>query len=139
MDISDNDSPSTFKDVLLTSLLMLAISGLAYAYRQYQNSQAYLRKIICDIEGLSKAEETLKDMQESLQRKNSKLQEQQQLQQQQQQQQSSGIVVLDHAEVSTASLEVSRLREEVDILRNELQQAEIRFLLCFNFKLLAVD
>ncbi len=107
---------------------MLAISGLAYAYRQYQNSQAYLRKIICDIEGLSKAEETLKDMQESLQRKNSKLQEQQQLQQQQQQQQSSGIVVLDHAEVSTASLEVSRLREEVDILRNELQQAEIRFL-----------
>jgi len=128
MDISDNDSPSTFKDVLLTSLLMLAISGLAYAYRQYQNSQAYLRKIICDIEGLSKAEETLKDMQESLQRKNSKLQEQQQLQQQQQQQQSSGIVVLDHAEVSTASLEVSRLREEVDILRNELQQAEIRFL-----------
>jgi endonuclease/exonuclease/phosphatase (EEP) superfamily protein YafD len=127
MDISDNDSPSTFKDVLLTSLLMLAISGLAYAYRQYQNSQAYLRKIICDIEGLSKAEETLKDMQESLQRKNSKLQEQQQLQQQQQQQ-SSGIVVLDQAEVSTASLEVSRLREEVDILRNELQQAEIRFL-----------
>ena len=118
---------------------MLAISGLAYAYRQYQNSQAYLRKIICDIEGLSKAEETLKDMQESLQRKNSKLQEQQQLQQQQQQQQqSSGIVILDQAEVSTASLEVSRLREEVDILRNELQQAEIRFLLCFNFKLLAV-
>ncbi len=119
---------------------MLAISGLAYAYRQYQNSQAYLRKILCDIDGLSKAEETLKDMQESLQRKNSKLQEQQQLQQQQQQQQqqSSGIVILDQAEVSTASLEVSRLREEVDILRNELQQAEIRFLLCFNFKLLAV-
>ena len=124
MDSSESDLTSTLKDVVLTSLLMLAISGLAYAYRQYQNSQCYLKKIISDIEGLSKAEETLKDMQEQLQRRNSKLQ---------QQQSSSDSFELSQdmpdyvsASAPPPTLEVSRLREEVEILRNELHQAEIR-------------
>ena len=124
MDGSESDITSTLKDVVLTSLLMLAISGLAYAYRQYQNSQCYLKKIISDIEGLSKAEETLKDMQDQLQRRNSKLQQQQSSSESSEQSQDRP----DYASASIppSALEVSRLREEIDILRNELLQAEIR-------------
>ncbi len=118
MDVSELDSPSTFKDLVLTSLLMLAISGLAYAYRQYQNSQSYLKKIISDIEGLSKAEETLQDLQEKLQRRNSKLEHSNNA--------VNGEQQCDNNEVSSSTLEVSRLREEVDSLRNKLLEAEIR-------------
>ncbi len=118
MDVSELDSPSTFKDLVLTSLLMLAISGLAYAYRQYQNSQSYLKKIISDIEGLSKAEETLQDLQEKLQRRNSKLEHSNNA--------ANGEQQCDNNEVSVSTLEVSRLREEVDSLRNKLLEAEIR-------------
>ena len=124
MDSSESDLTSTLKDVVLTSLLMLAISGLAYAYRQYQNSQCYLKKIISDIEGLSKAEETLKDMQEQLQRRNSKLQQQQSSSDSFEQSQERPDYV--SASAPPPTLEVSRLREEVEILRNELHQAEIR-------------
>jgi hypothetical protein len=119
MDVSELDSPSTFKDLVLTSLLMLAISGLAYAYRQYQNSQSYLKKIISDIEGLSKAEETLQDLQEKLQRRNSKLQQENSIN-------ANGEQQNEKTEDSTSTLEVSRLREEVDSLRNKLLEAEIR-------------
>ena len=125
MDSSESDLTSTLKDVVLTSLLMLAISGLAYAYRQYQNSQCYLKKIISDIEGLSKAEETLKDMQEQLQRRNSKLQQQQQSSSDSFEQSQDRPDFIS-AGVPPTTLEVSRLREEIEILRNELHQAEIR-------------
>ena len=131
MEAPENDS--TLKDFVLTSLLMLAISGLAYVYRQYQNSQDYLRKVISDIDGLSKAEETLKDMQDSLQQQQQ--QQQQQLRRQSKQHQLR-LQQLQLSEdmndpfpdfLSPETVEVSRLREEVEVLRNELQQAEIRF------------
>ena len=129
MDFPDNDS--TLKDFVLTSLLMLAISGLAYVYRQYQNSQDYLKKVMADIDGLSKAEETLKDMQDSLQQQQQQQQQQQrrqskqhQLGQQLQQSEDGNDPFPDF--LSPETVEVSRLREEVEILRSELQQAEIR-------------
>ena len=150
MDTPENDS--ALKDLVLTSLLMLAISGLAYVYRQYQNSHACLRKVISDLDGLSKAEETLKDMQDSLQqqqqqqqRRLSKHQQPQQMQLQQQQLQHQHLQQQQLPQqqhyrpfcvetfdsftdfLSPESIEVSRLREEVEGLRVELQQAEIRY------------
>ena len=67
------DPSSTTKDIILTSLLVIAITGLAYAYRQNKKSQAYLRRMMSDMEGLSKAEETLKDLQEKLNQRDEKL------------------------------------------------------------------
>lgn len=67
------DQSSTVKDIILTSLLALAITGLAYAYRQNKKSQEHLKRMISDMEGLSKAEETLKDLQEKLILKDEKL------------------------------------------------------------------
>ena len=64
---------STTKDIVLTSLLVIAITGLAYAYRQNKKSQAYLKRMMSDMEGLSKAEETLKDLQEKLNQRDEKL------------------------------------------------------------------
>ena len=86
-----------------------------------------------DIDGLSKAEETLKDMQDSLQQQQQ--QQQQQLRRQSKQHQLR-LQQLQLSEdmndpfpdfLSPETVEVSRLREEVEVLRNELQQAEIRF------------
>jgi stromal interaction molecule 1 len=64
---------STVKDIIFTSLLVVAITGLAYAYRQNKKSQEHLKRMMTDMEGLSKAEETLKDLQEKLILKDEKL------------------------------------------------------------------
>lgn len=67
------DPSSTTKDIILTSLLVIAITGLAYAYRQNKRSQEHLKRMMSDMEGLSKAEETLKDLQEKLIQRDEKL------------------------------------------------------------------
>lgn len=112
MEMSELDSPTTAKDLLLTGLLMLAISGLAYAFRQYQRSQVFLKKLIADIEGLSKAEETLKALHETFQL------------QCQNPRRNTHDWALGQGNSDEIALEVTRLREEVEILRSELIRAE---------------
>ena len=64
---------STWKDTILTSLLVLAVSCLCYAYRQNKKSKGELKKMMADLDSLAKAEETLQDLQEKLQQKDSKI------------------------------------------------------------------
>jgi hypothetical protein len=59
-----HDGKEKFYNVV-TSLLAVAIIGLAFAYRQHKRSQEYVRKMLSDMEGLSKAEEALIDLQVS--------------------------------------------------------------------------
>ena len=67
------DQSSTVKDIILTSLLALAITGLAYAYRQNKKSQAHVNKMIFEMEQLGKAGEDLKVLQEKLNQRDEKL------------------------------------------------------------------
>ena len=106
---------NTWKDVVFTTLLLLAVSGLFLAYRQNKKSQDHLRKMTSDMESLSRAEEELQHLMSKLQQKDSKIESNEAALQQQQQQ-------LD----STDVMEVSRLREQDEVLRIELQQAEIK-------------
>ena len=105
---------NTWKDVVFTTLLLLAVSSLFLAYRQNKKSQDHLRKMTSDMESLSRAEEELQHLMSKLQQKDSKIESNEAALQQQQQQ-------LD----STDVMEVSRLREQDEVLRIELQQAEI--------------
>ena len=106
------DSSNMIKDIVLTTLLVLALSGFVYAYRQNKRSREHLNRMIGDMEALSQVEKTLIDMQAKLSMKDSE------------------IDLLHHqnnlvqSEVPDA-MEVSRLKEEVEILRHELQRAEV--------------
>lgn len=106
------DTSSMLKDVILTTLLILAVSGFIYAYRQSKKSQDHLQRMMNDMEALAQAEKTLQEMQARINMKDSE------------------IDLLHHqnnlvqSEVPDA-LEVSRLKEEVEVLRNELQRAEV--------------
>ena len=100
------------KDVILTSLLLALLTALFWAYRTKKHSEAHLSKMIKDTESLAKAEKALQDMQDKL-----VVQEQ----------------VIKKVKVEKVQLEkgeggteeVGRLREEVEILRGELQRAEV--------------
>jgi len=59
-----NRNSTTLKEVLLSLALGFAILGLFYAFRLHKKSQNDIQKMIMDMKELSKAEETLKDLQE---------------------------------------------------------------------------
>ena len=102
------DSSNFFKDVLLSSLLVLTATLLFYAYRQDSKSKEHLKKMLVDMDGLAKAEKELKELQSKLQQRDSEME----------------LSVQLPPEVPDKN-EVSRLREEVEVLRNELQRAEV--------------
>ena len=97
------------KDIILTSLLLAAVTGLFYVYTKDKRSQSQLRKMMKDMDSLAKAEENLKDLQEKLLQKDTKI---------------------ESLESSTPpdlpdAIEVSRLKEELEALRGELHRAEV--------------
>ncbi len=67
------DQSSFWKDTILTSLLLLAVTSLFYVYRQNRVSKTQLRKMMADMDSLARAEETLQELQEKLQQKDSKI------------------------------------------------------------------
>jgi len=93
------------KDVILTSLLLALLTALFWAYRTKKHSEAHLSRMMKDMESLAKAERALQDMQ-------NKLTKQEQ-------------VIKDVKVTEVGGEEVGRLREEVEILRGELQRAEV--------------
>ena len=100
------------KDVILTSLLLALLTALFWAYRTKKHSEAHLSKMIKDMESLAKAEKALQDMQDKLV-----------VQEQVIKKVKVEKVQLEQGEGGTE--EVGRLREEVEILRGELQRAEV--------------
>ncbi len=103
------DNSNFWKDTVLTGLLLLAVTGLFYAYHQNKRSKGQLKKMMADLDSLSRAEETLKDLQEQLQQKDSKIESM------------SSSTPPEAAD----PVEISRLKEELDLLRTELQRAEV--------------
>ena len=102
------DTNNFLKDAVLTSLLVVALSGCLYAYRQNKKSQDHINRMMRDMDGLAMAEQSLIDLQEKLQQKDSKIE-------------SLSSTPSDLPD----AIEWSRLKEEVEILRNELQRAEV--------------
>ena len=93
------------KDVILTSLLLALLTALFWAYRTKKHSEEHLSRMMKDMESLANAERALQDMQ-------NKLTKQEQ-------------VIKDVKVTEVGGEEVGRLREEVEILRGELQRAEV--------------
>ena len=102
------DNSNWLKDAVLTSLLVIAVTGLFYAYQQNKKSREHLNRMMQDMDSLSKAENTLKELQEKLHQKDSKIES----------------LSSTPSEVPDA-VEVSRLKEELEILRSELHRAEL--------------
>ncbi|XP_069679430.1 stromal interaction molecule homolog isoform X2 [Periplaneta americana] len=112
------------KDLILVTLLLGALIGCWYAYRQNKNSRRHLRRMMKDMESLHKAELALDHLQKELERARlaqaCATKEKQNLEHQLQQQ--GG----DHNDLRTScsDLEVSQLKAEIEMLRGELQRAE---------------
>lgn len=51
------------KDLILVTLLLGALTGCWYAYRQNKNSRKHLRRMMKDMESLHKAELALENLQ----------------------------------------------------------------------------
>ena len=67
------EATSLMKDIILTTLLVLAVTGFFYAYRQNKRSREHLQRMITDMEALSQAEKTLQEMQAKLNMKDSEI------------------------------------------------------------------
>jgi len=111
------------KDLILTSLLIAAVTGLLYAYRQNRKSQLHLKKMMQDMEGLSKAEQSLIELQEKLHERDSELKRV-----------SAGSKFPedgvynpeeDSPLIESERMELDRVKQEVEALRNELRRAEM--------------
>ncbi|XP_071452395.1 stromal interaction molecule homolog isoform X2 [Hetaerina americana] len=112
------------KDLVLVTLLVVAMGGCWYAYQQNKRSQKHLSRMMKDMESLQKAECTLIDLQKELERARHEQEcvttEKQNLERRLQEQ--AG----DPSELRTSysDLEVSQLKAEIEMLRGELQRAE---------------
>lgn len=57
------DISNSIKDLILITLLLGALIGCWYAYRQNKSSRRHLRRMMKDMESLQKAENTLENLQ----------------------------------------------------------------------------
>uniref|UniRef100_A0A1B6C0H7 SAM domain-containing protein n=1 Tax=Clastoptera arizonana TaxID=38151 RepID=A0A1B6C0H7_9HEMI len=118
------DSSHYLKDYILSTLLLGALIGCWYAYRQNKVSRKHLRRMMKDMESLHKAEQALENLQSELQRAKQEQEcattEKQDLERRLKEQRE------DSTELRTSysDLEVTQLKAEIEVLRNELQRAE---------------
>ncbi|XP_015119689.1 stromal interaction molecule homolog [Diachasma alloeum] len=115
------DTGHSIKDLILITLLFGALIGCWYAYQQKKSSQKHLKRMMKDMEGLHKAELALEDLQKELERARleqaSAATEKQKLEAKLQ-----GENMGMHT--SYSDLEVSQLKQEIEMLKLELQRAE---------------
>uniref|UniRef100_A0A8D8PS11 Stromal interaction molecule homolog n=1 Tax=Cacopsylla melanoneura TaxID=428564 RepID=A0A8D8PS11_9HEMI len=123
------DSTSHVKDYILGTLILVALTICWYVYRQKESSQEHLRRMMKDMEGLQRAELDLANLQKELERArieqetaaSEKIKLERKLQEHQALQSETG----DLKNSATFSdLEVCQLKEEIELLRNELLRAE---------------
>ncbi|CAG7823613.1 unnamed protein product [Allacma fusca] len=104
------------KDSILTTLLVLALIVCWFVYSRYKLSQRDLNKMIKDMESLAKAEQALMDLQKELEKARTAQQEKAVEEELFKKSLDDGI---------PCSEEINRLKGEVEVLRNELQRAEV--------------
>ncbi|XP_040574469.1 stromal interaction molecule homolog isoform X2 [Lepeophtheirus salmonis] len=102
---------SFFKDVIFTIIILLAGTGLFYAYHKNKKSQDQLKKMMEDMDKLGVAERDLLDLQSKLQQKDKVIK-------------NIRSVSKELNQVSLETEEIKRMREEIEDLRNQLYAAE---------------
>ena len=102
------DQSNFVKDLILTTLLVIAVSGFFYMRRQNKKATELMQRMNTDMDQLAKAEEALQQMQHKLSQKESKIE-------------SLSSTPSDLPD----AVEVSRLKEELELLRSELNRAEV--------------
>ncbi|CAL8115482.1 unnamed protein product [Orchesella dallaii] len=105
------DNTNHTKDAVLTTLLVVAVTVCYLVYCRYKSSQRDLVRMSKDMEALIKAEETLKDLQKDLEL--AKVDQERDKQ------------AVSHRISSDDEDELNKLKDEVIVLRNELQRAEV--------------
>uniref|UniRef100_A0A182N0F8 SAM domain-containing protein n=1 Tax=Anopheles dirus TaxID=7168 RepID=A0A182N0F8_9DIPT len=115
------ETGTRWKDLLLVTLLLTAIIGSWYAYHQNKSAKIHIRRMAKDVEGLLKAEVALKEMQKELE-------------QARQEQENVGKEKMDlerrlreapTLSSSSSDLELQQLKQEIEVLRSELNRAEV--------------
>ncbi|KAH8343243.1 hypothetical protein KR059_007525 [Drosophila kikkawai] len=115
------DNGNRWKDYILVTLLLSAIIGCWYAYQQNKNAKRHLRRMAQDMEGLHRAEQSLQEMQKELE-----------LARMEQENVATEKLDLERRlkeaptlSSSNSDLEVQQLKQEIEMLRNELSRAEM--------------
>ncbi|CRK96857.1 CLUMA_CG009934, isoform A [Clunio marinus] len=118
------ETGTKWKDIFLVALLLTAIIGSWYAYQQNKNAKGHLKRMARDMEQLHKAETELSKMQTEL--------EQARLEQE-----NVGKEKMDlerrlkeapSLKSSSSEVELQQLRQEIELLRNELSRAEVELI-----------
>ncbi|XP_050442329.1 stromal interaction molecule homolog isoform X1 [Adelges cooleyi] len=121
------ESNTHIKDLILITLLLGALIGCWYAYNQNKSSTRHLKRMMKDMESLQKAETALEDLQRELEKakqeqeyvSTEKANLEKQLQEQQIKDDNSSVL-----KSSYSDLEISQLKNEIEMLRGELARAE---------------
>lgn len=110
--------------MVLVALLLTAIIGSWYAYQQNKNAKGHLKRMARDMEQLHKAEKELSNMQTELER--ARLE-----------QENVGKEKMDlerrlkeapAMKSSSSEVELQQLKQEIEMLRNELSRAEVELI-----------
>lgn len=118
------ETGTRWKDLVLVTLLLGAIIGSWYAYQQNKNAKCHLKRMARDMESLHKAEVDLTKMQSELERARME-------------QENVGKEKMDlerrlkeapNTKQSTSEVELKQLRQEIELLRNELSRAEVELI-----------
>ncbi|CAO1399198.1 unnamed protein product [Diamesa serratosioi] len=118
------ETGTRWKDLVLVTLLLGAIIGSWYAYQQNKNAKCHLKRMARDMESLHKAEVELTKMQSELERARME-------------QENVGKEKMDlerrlkeapNTKQSTSEVELQQLRQEIELLRNELSRAEVELI-----------
>lgn len=119
-----SETGTRWKDFVLVTLLLTAIIGSWYAYQQNKNAKGHLKRMARDMEQLHKAEKELSKMQTELER--ARLE-----------QENVGKEKMDlerrlkeapALKNSSSEVELQQLRQEIELLRNELSRAEVELI-----------
>ena len=102
------DQSNFVKDLILTTLLVIAVTAFFYMRRKNKQATEEMQRMNADMDQLAKAEEALQQMQHKLSQKESKIE-------------SLSSTPSDLPD----AVEVSRLKEELELLRSELNRAEV--------------
>lgn len=118
------ETGTKWKDIVLVTLLLTAIIGTWYAYQQNKNAKGHLKRMARDMEQLHKAETELQRMQSELE----KARVEQENVDKERMDLERRLKEAPSIKGSNSEAELQQLRQEIEMLRNELSRAEVELI-----------
>lgn len=118
------ETGTKWKDIVLVTLLLTAIIGSWYAYQQNKNAKGHLKRMARDMEQLHKAEGELQRMQMELER----ARVEQENVDKEKMDLERRLKEAPAMKGSNSEAEMQQLRQEIEMLRNELSRAEVELI-----------